>query len=69
MRYANIVPTGISHMSPNHDIIVKDLTIPTNTHVMPFFVELFKVSLQTMKDNTNFFSFTQGDYWDDGTTF
>ena len=45
-RYANIVPTGVSHMSPNHDITVNGLTIPANTHVMPLFVELLKVTCQ-----------------------
>ena len=51
-RYANIVPTGVAHMSPNHDITVNGLTIPANTHVMPLFVELLKVTFLCFVSDT-----------------
>ena len=58
-RYANIVPTGVAHMSPSRDITVNGLTIPANTHVMPLFVELLKVSRHWTLDSRNVvFSYT-----------
>ena len=50
-RYANIIPNGIAHISPTHDINVNGLTIPANTHVMPLMVEILKVSIMYIRSN------------------
>ena len=50
-RYANIIPNGIAHISPTHDINVNGLTIPANTHVMPLMVEILKVSIMYVRSN------------------